>query len=518
MFGRLKETRMSFQMQSKQINAGDSQAFIFPSQVGIYVYGISGFELSAGNDPSKLTTASIKLSATQSSDYKTITVEAMLSIINDSTATNWVEVTVLAWLGSGTPPGIFLSNKTGIGPGKGAETVGIDNPPIVGAAMLSGFDLSFNNGSSELLGLGAAVGCTSSPISTTDVFPVGEGLLIGTKNNPSSNTVDAGMLILTQAQENVLVGMCADNNQTYEQSPLGTNSCSVTTLQTSSGVTTGLVPTQVAIFLQAFYLQYQISSFFNPTPDITYATVGASGITLNNTGFSFTSIRMLYDNDYYAENDGYDIAVAAPSLAASYLYIALAEPSASSVSPTSGGTGGGTQVTITGENFTDGAVVYFGNTEATSVQVASTTQLTATVPPAVSAGSVDVSVATAAGLSQSLSFEYNLATPTVTEVTPNYGSTSGGTVVTIKGSGFASDEQLAITEVKFGSVAATDLSYDSDNQTLQATSPSTTISGEVDVVVTNSQGSSATNYNDMFTYSTASDVVVVVVEKDEEKL
>jgi hypothetical protein len=503
---------MSFQIQSKQINAGDSQEFTFPSAIGMYVYGISGFELSAGNNPSKLNTASISLSASTSSDYKTVTIGATLSIIDDSTATNWVQVTVLAWLGSDAPAGIYLVNRTGIGPGMPPDPFGIDNPPIVGAAMLSGFDLSFSNGSSTLIATGAAAGCTSSPFSSTlQALPIGEGLLIGTGNNPSSNTIDAGLVILTEAQENVQAGMYFDGSQTYSEteSTFGTNSYSVSTL--------GMVPTQVAMFLQSFYLQYTISSEYDPTPQVTYIEVGASDVTTTETGFTFTSTRMQYDSYYYDGELGYDVAIAATSLAATYFYIALAAPSASAISPTSGDTAGGTQVTLTGENFSDGAVVYFGNTEATNVQVTSTTELSATVPPAVSAGTVDVYVATNAGVSQSLSFDYELGVPSVTAVTPNYGSMSGGTVVSIEGSGLASNGDLAITEVMFGSVAATGLSYDAATQTLAATSPAATAAELVDIVVSNAAGSSAKNYNDQFSYSTTSDIVAERVEKEDKK-
>ena len=86
--------------------------------------------------------------------------------------------------------------------------------------------------------------------------------------------------------------------------------------------------------------------------------------------------------------------------------------------------------------------------------------------------------------------------------------------MTIYGSGFANNGQLAITEVMFGTVAATEVTYDSGTQTLQVSSPATTVSGLVDIYVTNSQGTSAQNYSDQFTYQTSSDIVVEVVKVD----
>ena len=101
-------------------------------------------------------------------------------------------------------------------------------------------------------------------------------------------------------------------------------------------------------------------------------------------------------------------------------------PTVSSVSPNSGTTAGGTAVTITGTNFATGATVTFGTAAATNVAVVNSTTVTATTP-AGSAGAVTVTV-TVSGQSGSLAsgFTYALA-PTVTSVSPNSGSTLGGT-------------------------------------------------------------------------------------------
>ena len=111
-------------------------------------------------------------------------------------------------------------------------------------------------------------------------------------------------------------------------------------------------------------------------------------------------------------------------------------PTVTSVSPNSGSTAGGTAVTITGTNFAAGATVTFGGTAATNVVVVSGTSITATTP-AGTAGPVTVTV-TVSGQSGSLAsgFTY-VATPTVTSVSPNTGTTAGGTSVTITGTNFA---------------------------------------------------------------------------------
>ena len=83
--------------------------------------------------------------------------------------------------------------------------------------------------------------------------------------------------------------------------------------------------------------------------------------------------------------------------------------------------------------------------------------------------------------------------PTVTNVTPNGGSTAGGTKVTITGSGFCT-----ATAVDFGSTAASSFVIISDTE-MQAVTPAEA-AGTVDVTVTNAFGTSATSPADHFTF------------------
>src|SRR6185503_921048 len=66
-------------------------------------------------------------------------------------------------------------------------------------------------------------------------------------------------------------------------------------------------------------------------------------------------------------------------------------PSVAAVAPNSGSTLGGTKVTVTGTNFTAAVTVSFGGVPATGIQVASSTQLTATTGEHAS-GAADVVV------------------------------------------------------------------------------------------------------------------------------
>jgi len=162
-------------------------------------------------------------------------------------------------------------------------------------------------------------------------------------------------------------------------------------------------------------------------------------------------------------------------------------PTVSGVAPNNGPAAGGTAVTITGTNFAAGATVTFGATAATNVVVVNSTSITATTPTG-SAGAAAVTV-TVNGQSGGLTngFTY-IVPPTVSSVSPNSGSTLGGTAVTITGTNFG-----AAATVAFGVAAATSVVVVSGTQII-ATTPADS-AGAVTVTVTNlgSQSGSLTN-------------------------
>lgn len=166
-------------------------------------------------------------------------------------------------------------------------------------------------------------------------------------------------------------------------------------------------------------------------------------------------------------------------------------PTVTSVSPDTGPTSGGTTVTISGSNFTADATVQFGGQAATSVTVTSPTSLTA-VAPALS-GSVDVTVTTAAGTSATTVDDlFAAGAPTVTGISPDAGPTSGGTPVTITGTGFVPD-----ATVSFGPLLAAGWTVDSGTQITAVSPPN---SGPVGVTVTTGQGSAASSSANVFIY------------------
>jgi hypothetical protein len=167
-----------------------------------------------------------------------------------------------------------------------------------------------------------------------------------------------------------------------------------------------------------------------------------------------------------------------------------APPVISGVSPNLGSIAGGLAVVINGTGFQNGATVSFGGTAATLVVFNSSTQLTAT-SPARAAGTVNVVVTNPDGQSdtETNGFTY-LDVPVINSLSPNNGSTAGGTSVTINGANFQNG-----ATVDFGgtSVAVT---FNSSTS-LTVTSPAHA-TGTVSVTVTNPDTGAATKTNAYF--------------------
>jgi IPT/TIG domain len=154
-------------------------------------------------------------------------------------------------------------------------------------------------------------------------------------------------------------------------------------------------------------------------------------------------------------------------------------PFKSSVSPTSGPLAGGNTLTLNGSGLSTATSVSFGGVTATPV-VVNDGQLTVTVPAGAAPGAVGVTVTTAGGTNNGLSYTY-VDIPAIGVPTPATGPTSGGTVVTIPGSGFTTTESVTFggTPAPFGVISDTLISA--------VTPPGA--AGAADVTVTTDGGS-----------------------------
>jgi hypothetical protein len=167
-----------------------------------------------------------------------------------------------------------------------------------------------------------------------------------------------------------------------------------------------------------------------------------------------------------------------------------ASPTVSAISPTSGSTAGGTSVTITGTNFTGATNVTFGGAAATNRKVVNATSITCTTP-AGTAGAKGVLVTTPGGTNAANTLFTYVAPPALTSVSPNTGSTAGGTVVTLTGTNFT-----GATNVTFGGIAATSV-RNVTATSITCNTPAGT-AGAKSVLVTTPGGTNAANT--LFTY------------------
>jgi subtilisin-like proprotein convertase family protein len=131
------------------------------------------------------------------------------------------------------------------------------------------------------------------------------------------------------------------------------------------------------------------------------------------------------------------------------IYI-MRNPKIDSVTPGSGDVSGGTDVTITGSNFSAGAEVRFGVYKATNVVVINETTITAATPANIP-GAVDVTVSNPPNSDDLVpsgtlvnGFTYTGAPlpPVIKRITPDFGSSVSSTNATIEGDYFIPGAQL----------------------------------------------------------------------------
>ena len=177
-------------------------------------------------------------------------------------------------------------------------------------------------------------------------------------------------------------------------------------------------------------------------------------------------------------------------------------PTVTAVNPASGVPEGGTLVSISGSGFSTVAgatAIAFGGNAATGVTCSSAKLCSAVVPAG--AGTQPVTV-TVGGQTSAISAQsqFTYVPVTVTGVSPVSGTTAGGSVVTISGTGFSTN--TALVAMSFGNAVTSPVSCTTTSCTV--ISP-VNLTGTVDVqvVVTTLAGTSdasVVNPSDQFTY------------------
>jgi len=150
------------------------------------------------------------------------------------------------------------------------------------------------------------------------------------------------------------------------------------------------------------------------------------------------------------------------SASAVYQYEEVPFPRIAGVSPSSGPASGSTTVIITGSGFYGVDSVRFGGKPGWSLRVLDDSRLTV-MTPASSPGTVAISIKNAAGAGypegSNAMYTYEFPNPGLTGISPASGSTRGGTVVTITGSGFS-----GATDVRFGGISGTGMKVTDDSR------------------------------------------------------
>ena len=286
-----------------------------------------------------------------------------------------------------------------------------------------------------------------------------------------------------------------------------------------------------------------VPASFTAVPTVTKVspntgpTSGGTAITITGTGFvagatvvigqgngttgaiAATSVKVVSSTEITATTGGgakagtFSLFVttsggtSAANAGADFSYTVL--PKVSKVSPNAGPTKGGTAITITGTGFVAGAKVVIGQGNgttgaiaATSVKVVSSTEITAVTGGGAKAGTFSLFVTTTGGTSAAnagADFSYGV---TVTKVSPNTGPTSGGTAITITGTGFVAGATVVIGQGNgtTGAIAATSVKVVSPTE-ITAVTGGGAKAGTFSLFVTTSAGTSAASTGADFTYS-----------------
>lgn len=176
---------------------------------------------------------------------------------------------------------------------------------------------------------------------------------------------------------------------------------------------------------------------------------------------------------------------------------AATNPTITTVSPSSGVTLGGTQLTITGTDFEPGALVYIANTPATGVVVVSSTRIIATSPRS-STGAANVLVTNKDGGAVTLNSGFFYTDVSIvlslTSIDTVTGPIRGGTRVNLIGTGFSGSTVL------FGNTPAQSVLVQGPSSISLRTPPG--LPGPVTVTVKNGDGTVATLPN-AFTYDSS---------------
>jgi hypothetical protein len=327
---------------------------------------------------------------------------------------------------------VAVPTVTGVSPDSGLAQGGAPTVTVTGSGFTTATLVSFGPN-----GTGSFTFNSDSSISVT----------------PPSSPSGAGPVDVTVTNPGGISATSAADVFTYEALP------SVAGIEPDAGPVAG--GTQVLV----------AGTGFTPSTTVDFGTVAASAVTVVNSTFIEATSPVPTGAGTVDITVTTSVGTSLTSGADQFTY--QAAPTVTGLSPSSGPVGGGTSVTITGTNFQAATAVKFGATGSPSFTVDSSTSITATAPSSVTPGAVNVTVVTTSGTSAISTADHfvNLAVPTITGITPLAGPVSGGTSVTITGSGFTRPSAVSFGGVPAKSVtvvSATEITAVAPGQTTPA--------------------------------------------------
>lgn len=219
--------------------------------------------------------------------------------------------------------------------------------------------------------------------------------------------------------------------------------------------------------------------------NVTITGSGFTGATMVRFGPNGTTFVIVSDTQITAKTPAgtgtVQVTVTAPTGTSTQnvFFSYTPAPVITTLIPTSGQAAGGNVVTISGTGLSGASSVKFGGNSGVIV-TNTATQITVIAPAG--AGTVNVTVTTAGGTSNGLSYTYAaVPVPAISSLSPSSGPTAGGNVVTINGTNLS-----GATSVLFGGSPATILT----NTATQITVSAPAGTGTVNVTVSTAGGTS----------------------------
>lgn len=278
---------------------------------------------------------------------------------------------------------------------------------------------------------------------------------------------------------------------TFIQSNVGIVSLSVAFAPQAPGITQNPTDRVVAVGATA---TFTATASGYPTPTVQWQVSTDNGGSYNDIGgatsTSYVTPATVLGDSGKLYRAVFTNASGSASTSGAALTV-LPAPTVTAINPSSGSSGGGTPVTITGTDFTGATVVKIGGVNATGITVVDSATITATTG-AHAVGLVDVVVTTPGGTGTGVGLYNYVAAPTVTSISPNNGTAAGSTFVTITGTNF-----LAGATVTIGGVAATGITV-VNSTTITATTAAGS-PGPASVLVTTTLGTNGANT--LYTYT-----------------